>query len=83
MSFGPSKADMRRQQEAAAANAPKPMPDMQDAAIRQARADALKRLGARRGRSSTIMKHTGGSGQLSDQGSSPMAKAMMTRGPGG
>lgn len=85
MSFGPSGDDIRRQQEAQAAAAKAaantPMPDLNDAAIRQARADAMKDLLSRRGRSSTIFNHASGSGRLADQNGSPMKRKLAGRRP--
>lgn len=84
MSFGPSKKDLKKQQDAqiaaAKANAPKPMPDMADAAVRQARADALKALQTRRGAASTIFNHKAASGRVSDQNGSPIARSVISRG---
>lgn len=58
------------------------LPDLNDANIRKAKADALSALLKNRGRSSTIFKHTGGSGQLSDQvgSTAPRIKALVGRG---
>lgn len=57
-----------------------PLPDMADAAVRKARADQLAGLLKHRGRSSTIFKHKGGAGQLSDQSDAPKIRAQVLRG---
>lgn len=76
MKFGPSKKDLRRQQEAvAAASKQTPLPDMQDASIRKQQADALQSLLRRRGRSRTLL-----SGRTGDQ--SPTAARRQTLGRG-
>ena len=53
---------------------------MADAAVRKARADQLSGLLKHRGRSSTIFKHKGGAGQLSDQSNAPKIRAQVLRG---
>lgn len=75
MKFGPSKKDLRAQQEAmAAANKVTPLPDPTDIAVRKRQADELKALLKRRGRSSTLL-----SGRAGDMSATPMKRATIGR----